>query len=171
MKQSSAAAVTSAFFFLAPGSVAVLIPWSISRWHPRHPPWDPPLLRILGLVLIAAGAAGLVECFVRFVRTGRGSPAPLYPTETLVVTGLYRYVRNPMYVAVLAILMGQALWFGNVSLLIYAAGAWIVTHLFVCFYEEPTLRRTYGAQYDLYSTHVPRWLPRLGSWNRAIAPL
>ncbi len=116
-----------------------------------------------------------MESFVRFVRQGRGTPAPLYPTETLVVTGLYRYVRNPMVVAILAILIGQAFWFGNVSLLIDAAGAMIVTtspltHLFVCLYEEPTLRRSYGAQYDLYRSNVPRWLPRLTPWNSADTP-
>jgi protein-S-isoprenylcysteine O-methyltransferase Ste14 len=125
---------------------------------------------MLGLVLIAAGAAGLAESFVRFVRQGRGTPAPLYPTETLVVTGLYRYVRNPMYVSILATLIGQAFWFGNVSLLIYAAGAWIVTHIFVCLYEEPTLQRSYGAQYDLYRSSVPRWLPRLTPWNSPDTP-
>ena len=165
MQRTSAAWITTLFFVAAPGGVAGLIPWWISRWRVLHPPWDPEPLRVAGLVLMVAGAAGLVECFARFVRQGRGTPAPLYPTETLVISGLYRWVRNPMYVAILALLIGQALWFGNVSLLMYMAGAWLVTHLFVCFYEEPTLRRTYGAQYETYRAHVSRWLPRLTPWK------
>ncbi|MGA8528745.1 MAG: isoprenylcysteine carboxylmethyltransferase family protein [Acidobacteriaceae bacterium] len=163
--QSSAALITILFFVLAPGTVAGYIPRRISRWRVLHPPWDPTLLRALGVLLISAGAAGLVECFVRFVRQGRGTPAPVFPTERLIVSGLYRWVRNPMYAAVLALLIGQALWFGNVSVLIYAAGAWLVTHLFVCFYEEPTLHRAYGEQYDAWRAHVPRWLPRLTPWK------
>lgn len=165
MKRASAAWITTLFFVLAPGTVAGLVPWQISRWRVLHPSWDPAVLRVIGILLIIAGAAGLVECFVRFVRQGRGTPAPIYPTERLVVSGLYRWVRNPMYTTVLALLIGQVLWFGNVSVLIYAAGAWLITHLFVCFYEEPTLRRTYGAQYDVWRAHVPRWIPRLKPWR------
>jgi protein-S-isoprenylcysteine O-methyltransferase Ste14 len=128
---------------------------------------DPAPLRILGLILVAAGTAALLECFTRFVRKGHGTPAPLYPTETLIVTGLYRCVRNPMYAAILTVLIGQVLWFGNVSLLICTAGGWLTTHLFVCLYEEPTLRHTYGREYELYRAQVPRWVPRLTPWRGA----
>ena len=165
MKRVSATAVTTLFLFLAPGTVAVLIPWRITRWRLSYPSWDSTPLRILGALLLTAGTAGLLDCFTRFVRKGHGTPAPFFPTETLVVTGLYRFVRNPMYVAILAMLLGQVLCFGNVSLLVYTAGAWLATHLFVCLYEEPTLRRTYGGSYDTYRAHVPRWLPRFTPWR------
>jgi protein-S-isoprenylcysteine O-methyltransferase Ste14 len=170
MKRKSAGLITIVFFFLAPGTVAVLVPWLITRWQPMHPAWDPAPLRLIGLLLIALGAAALVECFARFVRQGWGTPAPVFPTERLVVTGLYRFVRNPMYVSVLGILIGQALWFGSVPMLIYTAGAWLVTHFFVLLYEKPTLRRSYGPQYDQYGAHVPRWLPRFTPWKGTTAP-
>lgn len=169
MRRFAAAWVTALFLLVAPGTLDGLVPWWISHWRVLHPRWDPTPVRWLGILLILAGAAGLVECFARFVQRGRGTPAPVFPTETLVVSGLYRWVRNPMYVAVLTLLLGQAFWFGNGDLLIYAAGAWLATHLFVCFYEEPTLRRTYGAPYDAYRAGVPRWLPRFTPWKGAPA--
>lgn len=165
MKKSIAVAGSTIFFFLAPGFVAGLVPWWITHWRFAAPRWDPLPVRWLGAALILAGLAGLIECFARFASQGRGTPAPPLPTETLVVTGLYRYVRNPMYVTVLAMLFGQALLFGDPGVLEFAAVAWLCAYLFVLFYEEPTLRRTYGAQYDAYSAHVPRWLPRLTPWR------
>ena len=96
---------------------------------------------------------------------GRGTQAPIYPTATLVVSGAYRYVRNPMYLAVMALIAGQGLLIGSLPLLIYALAFGIVTHLFVLAYEEPTLRSTYGAQYEAYAADVRRWLPRLTPWH------
>lgn len=163
MKKPAAAAVTAIFFFVAPGMVAGFIPWWISRWHMQPAPWDPSPLRYAGVALLLAGLAGLIESFARFVIHGRGTPAPPFPTETLVATGLYRHVRNPMYVAVLWIVSAQALFFANLWLFVYAAIAWFATHLFVVLYEEPTLRRTYGSHYEDYRARVPRWIPRLTS--------
>jgi protein-S-isoprenylcysteine O-methyltransferase Ste14 len=110
---------------------------------------------------VALGVTGLLHCFARFALEGRGTPAPVAPTETLVISGLYRYVRNPMYVAVVSVIVGQAVLFGSVPLLGYAAIVWLCFHLFVFVYEEPTLSRQHGQANDRYRAAVPRWLPRL----------
>ena len=102
---------------------------------------------------------------MRFAIEGLGTPAPIAPTRHLVVTGFYRHVRNPMYVAVLAVILGQALLFANARLLAYGAAFWLACHLFVVFYEEPTLRRSFGADYDAFRANVPRWIPRLRPWS------
>jgi protein-S-isoprenylcysteine O-methyltransferase Ste14 len=124
-------------------------------------------VRWLGGALLLAGLAVLVDCFRRFALEGRGTPAPVAPTETLVVSGPYRHVRNPMYVAVLAVIAGQALLFGSVPLLVYTAVVWAAFHLFVLTYEEPTLRRRHGDSYRLYQRAVGRWWPRLTPWKPA----
>lgn len=125
---------------------------------------QPPFLgvgafRILGELLVTLGAAVLLDSFLRFAIEGLGTPAPIAPTKTLVVRGFYRYVRNPMYLALIAIVIGQALLFGSLGLVAYALIIGIVTHAFVVLYEEPTLRKTYGKQYEIYCTRVSRWLP------------
>ena len=107
----------------------------------------------------------LVETFARFALQGRGTPAPVYPTETLVVTGSYRFVRNPMYVAVVSLILGQGLLFGNLAVLAYGAAIWLIVHLFVISYEEPTLARSFGARYERYKANVRRWIPRLTPWT------
>ncbi len=122
-------------------------------------------LRYFGIVLIVAGLVVLLDSFRRFALQGRGTPAPVLPTERLVVTGLYRYVRNPMYVAVLSIVAGQGLLLGNARVLAYAAIIWLAFHIFVVAYEEPTLRRSFGAEYEAFRAGVPRWLPRLRPWR------
>jgi protein-S-isoprenylcysteine O-methyltransferase Ste14 len=139
-----------AFLLIAPGVVAGLVPWLITRWR-----WQPPLPgfgagRVAGGALVLAGVASVVHSFARFAREGRGTPAPVAPTETLVMSGQYRYVRNPMYVAVVAIVLGQALLFGSLPLVWYALALWAVFHAFVLTYEEPTLLRTYGESYERY---------------------
>ena len=121
--------------------------------------------RYLGGVLIALGAIGLLDSFARFALQGMGTPAPTFPTERLVVTGLYRYVRNPMYVAVVAAIFGQGLLFGSAPLIAYGAAVWLAFHLFVVAYEEPALRRRFGAIYAAYQANVPRWIPRLAPWR------
>jgi protein-S-isoprenylcysteine O-methyltransferase Ste14 len=116
-------------------------------------------------VLVAAGTWVLVDCFVRFAFQGLGTPAPVFPTRHLVVSGLYRYVRNPMYVAVVSIILGQSLLLGNARVLGYGALVWVAFHLFVLIYEEPALRFTYGKEYQEFQSNVPRWIPRLNPWR------
>jgi protein-S-isoprenylcysteine O-methyltransferase Ste14 len=156
-----------AFLVVAPGVVAGLIPWWLTGWDAHSFPWP---LRIVGLVLIVAGVVALLHAFVRFVVEGLGTPAPVAPTEHLVVGGLYRYVRNPMYLAVGAIIVGQALLFGRPVLLVYAAIFAAAVAAFVHWYEEPTLSRQFGAEYDIYKRAVPAWLPRLTPWEHDRPP-
>jgi len=153
------------FLVIAPGFVAGLVPWWISHWRVEAPFFGMSILRFAGGVLIVLGAIGLLDSFIRFAVQGLGTPAPVFPTRHLVVTGLYRYVRNPMYVAVVSTVLGQALIFGNVMLLEYGGVVWLLFHLFVHIYEEPTLRATFGSEYQFYSEAVPRWIPRLTPWN------
>jgi protein-S-isoprenylcysteine O-methyltransferase Ste14 len=159
-----AALGTAAFLLLAPGTVAGVVPWWISRWIFHGPFLSSATLRILGILLIIAGIAVLLECFGRFALQGIGTPAPVFPTEHLVVRGSYRYVRNPMYVAVLAVVLGQALLFANIWLAEYALLCWVVAHLFVVAYEEPVLRKSFATEYEAFCAHVPRWLPRFTPW-------
>jgi protein-S-isoprenylcysteine O-methyltransferase Ste14 len=147
------------FLVVAPGVVAGLIPWWLTGWEMRAVPYWAPL-RVLGGVLIAAGVLVLLHAFLRFVIEGLGTPAPVAPTERLVVGGLYRYVRNPMYLAVGAAILGQALLLAQPVLLPYAAAFGAAVAGFVHWYEEPTLRRQFGEQYDGYRRAVPRWWPR-----------
>ncbi|WP_248310487.1 isoprenylcysteine carboxylmethyltransferase family protein [Devosia sp. Root105] len=156
---------TVIFLFVAPGIVAGLIPYWISGWQvgPALGGIEP--LRWLGVLVLLLGAVLLAETFARFALVGRGTPAPVYPTETLVVTGSYRFVRNPMYVAVVALILGQGLLFGSLAVLAYGAAIWLIVHLFVIGYEEPTLARSFGAQYERYRANVRRWIPRLTPWN------
>ena len=160
---------TAVFFLAAPGTVALWIPYALTGWHVPPQTTERAVAGIAGGVLIAAGTAALVECFARFALVGRGTPSPASPTRSLVVSGLYRCTRNPMYVAVTTLLIGQTLLFGSTALLTYAVIVWTAAHTFVVSYEEPTLRRAYGAAYDDYRAHVPRWVPRLRPWTQTMA--
>ena len=153
------------FFVVAPLALAGFVPWWISRWEFRPAVFGIELTRALGVILIISGVPGLVDSFARFALEGLGTPAPVAPPRKLVVTGLYRYVRNPMYVAVVAIILGQALLLGDGRILWYGALFWLASHAFVVGYEEPTLKRTFGAQYEAYRASVPRWIPRLSPWR------
>ncbi len=117
--------------------------------------------------MILAGLPILLDSFVRFAVEGLGTPAPVFPTKHLVVTGWYRYVRNPMYVAVVSTILGQALLFGNIGVLEYGALVWLSFHLFVLGYEEPRLRATFGEEYRQFRANVPRWIPRFTAWHDA----
>jgi protein-S-isoprenylcysteine O-methyltransferase Ste14 len=154
-----AAAGSMLFLLLAPGVVAGVIPWLLTGWDVEEPVsfWAP--LRVVGAVLVLAGAGALLHAFARFVVEGIGTPAPVAPTERLVVGGLYRYVRNPMYLAVLATVVGQALLLGRLELLAYAAVLAAAFAAFVHWYEEPTLQRQFGEEYDGYRRTVPAWVP------------
>lgn len=160
-----AATGSALFFIVAPGVVAGLIPWWITGWVMAP---APTLAPVVGLVLITAGVAALVYSFVRFVVEGIGTPAPVAPTERLVVGGLYRYVRNPMYVAVVAIIIGQSLLLGRWSLIWYALVAAGAMAVFARFYEEPNLARRFGESYTVYRQNVPGWLPRIRPWQKGL---
>ena len=160
------AVVGSAIFLvIAPGFVAGLIPWWISRWRVNPPFFGALIFRYAGAALLTLGVIGLLDSFARFALQGMGTPNPLFPTRHLVVTGLYRYVRNPMYVAVVSVVLGQALLFGDTSLLGYGAIVWVLFHLRVLIYEEPTLREGFGDEYRVFCAAVPRWVPRLTPWR------
>lgn len=162
MTRTEALIGSAAFLVIAPGTVAGLIPWLITHW--RIQDGASANLTIAGIVLIIPSLALLIECFVRFALSG-GTPAPITPTQHLVVTGFYRHVRNPMYVAVLGLIFGQLLLFGNPALLPYGLAVWLVVHVFVVSYEEPTLRRRFPEEYEAYFKAVPRWRPRLTPWR------
>jgi protein-S-isoprenylcysteine O-methyltransferase Ste14 len=157
-----AAAGSAAFLLLAPGVVAGLIPWLLTGWEMEAAPLA---VRIAGGVLIALGAAFLLHAFYRFVVEGLGTPAPVAPPDHLVVGGVYRHVRNPMYLAVISVIVGQGLLLGQFELLGYAALFGAIAFCFVHFYEEPTLTRQFGPTYEEYRRAVPGWLPRLSPWR------
>jgi len=164
----TAVAGSAAFLVIAPGVVAGLVPWRLTRW--RMGAAYPVPVRVVGAMVAAAGAAALLGAFAQFAVEGRGTPAPPVPTEHLVVRGLYRYVRNPMYLAVLAVITGQALLLSRPLLLGYAA---VVAAGFVAFvhgYEQPALARRYGAEYEAYRRAVPGWWPRLPSARKTSQP-
>jgi protein-S-isoprenylcysteine O-methyltransferase Ste14 len=165
MKRVAALIGSAVFLVIAPGTVAVLVPWRICRWRIAPPLLGVPPLRVIGMILIVAGLLILLDSFGRFALQGLGTPAPVAPPSRLVVTGLYRYVRNPMYVAVLLLIFGQALFFGSVPLVGYGLVVWLVVHLFVLLYEEPALRKKFGADYEVFRANVHRWIPRLKPWR------
>jgi protein-S-isoprenylcysteine O-methyltransferase Ste14 len=165
MTRAKAVLGSTLFFLMAPAMIAGLIPWWITRWRLRTEGVGGWPLRAVGGVLIAAGLAVLIDSFARFALEGRGTPAPAAPTQTLVVSGFYRYVRNPIYVAVASIIFGQAFLFENLVLAAYGALIALAFHIFVLVYEEPTLRQSFGARYDLYCANVPRWIPRWRAWR------
>jgi len=145
------------FLILAPGVVAGYIPLAFLR---RGPQIETSFFAYLAFPLWLIGVIILLWCFWDFLVKGRGTPAPIDPPKELVVSGLYNYVRNPMYVGVLLVIIGHFLWFGYWNLLIYAGVVFIAFHSFVTLYEEPNLKQRFGAGYEDYLTKVPRWIPR-----------
>ena len=158
-------AVISILFavFGGPGIVLVYMPFLITRF--RIPAGEPGWQMTLAGLLMVVGILPGIESARRFVTVGRGTLVPTHPTEHLVVSGFYRRVRNPMYVGVLTALAGEAVLFEKRAMILYAVMVWLVIHLFVCFYEEPTLTRRYGDEYLRFKRHVPRWLPRVTAWG------
>jgi protein-S-isoprenylcysteine O-methyltransferase Ste14 len=165
IRKLSAIVGSAIFLVIAPGFIAGLAPWWISHWRFEDSFPAMPLFRVAGGFLIALGSVGLLDSFARFAVQGVGTPAPAFPTIDLVVTGLYRYVRNPMYVAVASAILGQGLFLGNAALLGYGAIVWAFFHLFVLVYEEPTLKMSFGVEYDAFRAAVPRWIPRVTPWK------
>jgi protein-S-isoprenylcysteine O-methyltransferase Ste14 len=149
---------TLLFTIVVPATVAGWIPHALRGTATATPSttW-----RTLSFFLIVLGVAVYLHtAFWGFALRGLGTPAPIAPTRKLVVEGLHRYVRNPMYLGVLLVVIGQVVLFRSRTLLYYAASFWLAAHLFVLLYEEPTLQRKFGDEYDNYKQRVPRWIPR-----------
>ena len=169
MRRSAAAVGSAVFFVVAPGVVAGLVPWLISGWQVAASMSRFAIIRMtLGAVLLIVAVVVLVRAFARFVGEGGGTPAPVAPTERLVVGGDYRFVRNPMYLAVVTAVLGQAMIFGSLALLLYALTVWAIMAAFVRWYEEPLLLERYGDQYQRYRRAVRAWMPRLHPWHADI---
>ena len=166
MRRSRAIIGSAIFLVIAPGTLAVYVPYAWTRWHVQPALLGLPFLRVIGALFIVAGLPVLIDSFLRFAIHGLGTPAPIAPPQRLVVSGLYRYVRNPMYVAVLLLIFGQGVLFGSISLLEYGIVVWLGFFAFVLFYEEPTLRAQFGNEYRDFCANVPRWLPRVTPWKK-----
>jgi len=166
MRKFLVVAGTAVFLVIAPGFVAGWVPWRISHWRVGAPFFGLQLFRYVGGALLTLGVIGLLDSFVRFALQGIGTPAPVFPTRHLVITGLYRYVRNPMYVAVLLTILGQSLILGNRALLGYGGLVFVLFYGFVLAYEEPTMRASFGSEYQSYCAEVPRWIPRFGPLSK-----
>ena len=165
MRRTPALLGSFLFLLIAPGCAAGLGPWLITHWV-FHPPWFGfGAFRALGVVLMVVGSPIVLDSFVRFALHGFGTPAPIAPPTHLVITGLYRYVRNPMYVGVETVILGEALLFGSVALLIYGAVLFAGFYAFVLLYEEPKLRSSFGEEYVRFCRNVPRWIPRVHAWR------
>ncbi|MBM3766727.1 MAG: isoprenylcysteine carboxyl methyltransferase [Acidobacteria bacterium] len=157
MTRSTATFGSALFFLAAPGVVAGYLPWVISGWMLG----GSITARCAGVLLVGCGLVVAIDSFRRFAIEGFGTPAPVAPTIKLIVSGWYRHVRNPMYVAVLAMIFGQALLFGSPALALYGGAVWLLFHAFVVFYEEPRLKRSFGDSYIDFQRRVPRWIPLL----------
>jgi len=164
-RERKLAAIGTAAFALAPGTVAGVVPWLLTRWEVQRPVPGGAVAQVAGALLVGAGASVIANSFVHFAREGVGTPAPFAPPKHLVVSGLYRYVRNPMYVSIAAAVTGQGLLLGQPILFGLAALGAVPVVAFVRFYEEPALTRKFGAEYEEYKRSVPRWLPRLTPWR------
>jgi len=151
---------TILFVALVPGTVVGLVPYRLSRWRLAPPLLGWTATRWIGVGLLLTGLPLFLGFLGRFVREGHGTPAPVAAPERLVVGGAFRHVRNPGYIAVVAMVVGQGLLFGSGAVLVYAAGLALAFHLFVVLYEEPTLRARFGEDYAAYCRRVPRWIPR-----------
>ena len=167
MRKPTAILGSAVFFLIAPVTVGFVVPWWIAGWQIGIATPESNLFRVAGVVLVLLGLLPLVESFGRFALMGLGTPAPIAPPKHLVVTGFYRYVRNPMYVGVLVIIVGQALILESGAVFVYAALIALAFTAFVMGYEEPALRRQFGDEYREFCKNVPRWLPRLTPWTPA----
>ena len=157
---------TLLFTLLVPASVTILVPQLLLSANVKFWPDDFSVHWLLGFTLIGIGAAFYFKCAWDFASFGKGTPVPLDPPRNFVARGLYRLVRNPMYVGVLLVLIGQALIFRSFLILGYTILMWLCFHLFVTLYEEPTLRKKFGSSYDEYCRTVPRWFP---AWYRKMS--
>ncbi|HWR53119.1 MAG TPA: isoprenylcysteine carboxylmethyltransferase family protein [Bryobacteraceae bacterium] len=164
-RRRALAILGTVLFLIAPATVAVLVPFWISRWRVQTPLLGLAVFRVIGALLAGAGVCILLESYARFALQGLGTPAPVFPTRRLVVTGLYRHVRNPIYLALVSMIIGQGLVFGSPRVLAYGVFVWLACHVFVVAHEEPALRRTFGHEYETFRANVPRWRPRMRPWR------
>jgi protein-S-isoprenylcysteine O-methyltransferase Ste14 len=153
---------TAAFTIVVPGTVIVILPMTIAGWRIHPAFFGTTATRIAGVAMIIAAAPLFVSFLERFIRQGHGTPAPVAPPQHLVVTGPFRYVRNPGYIAVVSIVIGEALVIGSGAMIWYAVAVAIMFHLWVLIYEEPDLRGRFGEEYERYCREVPRWVPGRG---------
>ena len=166
MRRSVRAATSVAWFVTVGGTFGFLLPYLLNYWHFHSPLPYWGIARAAGILLIGAGLVPIVHSFIEFFRAD-GTPVPVAAPPRLVVSGYYRYVRNPIYVGFLGVLLGEALLFGSRGLLEYALIAWAVGAAAVRWYEEPRLAREFGAEYREYRRAVRAWLPRLRPWTPA----
>jgi protein-S-isoprenylcysteine O-methyltransferase Ste14 len=152
-----ARAVTYAVLFI--GLVLIFVPASLLSWSGAVRPEAIELQQVIGMAIGAAGATVALWCVFVFASIGRGTPAPFDPPRRLVIRGPYRFVRNPMYIGAGLALASAALFYESLQLLAYTVIFFLITHLFVVWYEEPTLRRTFGQEYEAYCHTVRRWWP------------
>ncbi|MEB3369227.1 methyltransferase family protein [Saccharopolyspora mangrovi] len=157
---------SAAFLVVGPGSVTGLVPWLLTRWRARRPVPGGVPAQLLGTAMILVGGAALTRSFAHFVIAGMGTPVPGAPPSKLVVTGVYRHVRNPMYGAMQLMIIGQALLLGQSRLYVWSSVAAALPAAYVPLREEPVLRERFGEEYDRYCRNVPRWLPRLRPWHQ-----
>ncbi|HUO93352.1 MAG TPA: isoprenylcysteine carboxylmethyltransferase family protein [Rhizomicrobium sp.] len=165
MSKTGAVLGSALFFVIAPFMLGFVVPWWIAGWHMHGPLYGEPLLQLGGIPLVLSGLWLLLPSFKRFALDGLGTPAPIAPPRRLVVTGLYRYMRNPMYFGVYAIILGNALILGDQWIIHYATLVALGFIAFVFFYEEPALVRQFGDEYREYRKNVPRFIPRFTPWK------
>ena len=164
MRKSTAAVVSVAWGVAVGGTFACVLPYLLNEWHFHRPLPYWAVAQAAGGLLICAGLVPLAASFIDFIKAD-GTPVPVASPPRLVVSGFYRYVRNPIYVGFLAILIGEVLLFGSSGLLEYAAVAWCIAAAAVRFYEEPVLARKFGAEYQDYRRAVRAWIPRPRPWT------
>jgi protein-S-isoprenylcysteine O-methyltransferase Ste14 len=148
------------------GFVLVYLPSRFLSWSGIVAPATTGAPQVAGMIVVAIGTAIALWCVFTFVFVGKGTPAPFDPPRKLVIAGPYRFVRNPMYIGAGMTIAGAALFYKSLSIAIYAGLFFLITHLFVVFYEERTLRRTFGDEYEEYFRRVRRWMPTKSTWSR-----
>ena len=155
------AIITLLWSIFVPGTATIGVPYLLLHSRFDSVRLDPRGFRFFGLIPILIGVVIYVWCAFEFTFVGKGTPAPFDPPKELVVKGPYRYVRNPMYVFVALALIGEAIFFGATILLLYAAIAAVICHLWLLLYEERSLKRRFGLPYERYCQRASRWIPRL----------
>ncbi len=156
-KKFSLVVKTLTFTMLVPGTVAVVVPSIIVKIGVPYAMVQSFFPRLLGLLATLAGLSICLWCFWDFINKGKGTPSPFEPPKKLVIVGLYRYVRNPMYIGIILIILGEAILYSSLLLMLYLGMLLVIFHIGVVYYEEPRLKAEFGETYDNYLISVPRW--------------